>query len=558
MPHGRPPQASRNRPLLVLALLRALARQAGADDAITITVAGSPVLGVDQEAEVRVQLGEGVRADRPPRIHASTGRVDDLVPSGARAFAGRYVLPPERYPQAAILVAEVDGAPPVRGFTVVRLRAAASAAFRTDPGAAVTLRIGEKEFGPQRAMRDGSVRVAVVVPPGVTYGVARSLNEFGKATEQTVDLQIQPFRRLLLAAPETIAAGSVHEVAVYGVDAAGLPLDPGALLLQTSHGKPQPLGGRPGEARFLVRAPPRGPGPLRLDARLRDEPRVAARADVPVAAGPPSHLGLRPDRTRLPLGDGSSMRVYLTAEDAFGNPTDPAAATVLVDGVRVETRAAEDGRTMAVVPAPARYTGRDHLEIEAALGGTYASQRIALANLPVPERPRGPPRLMVTPRLGMVWSLRGTPGAALLLEVLGRRQSWPSWISVGLCVGLLSIDSTASDQLGVSEISLMQLPLLVVARAQRPLSGRVVVGAGVGVGAVWTDARVTSFGRDVPGQRLAPGGELGGEVAVRLAIGQMVLGLRYLMVPVGELSSGDRLLGNTAGLVADLGYRLAW
>jgi hypothetical protein len=27
---------------------------------------------------------------------------------------------------------------------------------------------------------------------------------------------------------------------------------------------------------------------------------------------------------------------------------------------------------------------------------------------------------------------------------------------------------------------------------------------------------------------------------------------------VGELSSGDSLLGNTAGFVADLGYRLAW
>jgi hypothetical protein len=330
-------------------------------------------------------------------------------------------------------------------------------------------------------------------------------------------------------------------------------------VLQTSSGKPQPVGGRPGEARFLVRAPAaRGPRPLRLEAALRGDPQTTVVADLPIAAGPPSRLRLRPDRARLPLGEGSSMRIYLVAEDAYGNPTDASAATVLVDGVPLATRPADDGGTMAVVPAPARYTGRDHLELEAALGGTYASHRIPLANLPAAPRLVRPPRLMVTPRLGMVWNLRRTPGAALLLEVLGRRQSWPSWLAVGLSLGLLSIDSTAADELGVSDISLMQLPLFAVARATRPLTGRLMVGIGVGVGAVWTDARVTSFGRDVPGQRLAPGGEVGGELALRLAVGQLVLGLHYLVVQVGELSSGDRLLGNTAGLVADLGYRLAW
>jgi hypothetical protein len=282
-------------------------------------------------------------------------------------------------------------------------------------------------------------------------------------------------------------------------------------------------------------------------------------ADLRVAPGPPARLRLRPDRARLPLGEGSQMRVYLSAEDVFGNPTDPAAATVLVDGVPLETRAAEDGRTMAVVPAPARYGGRDHLDLEAALGGAYATHRIPLANLPRPAlRADGPPRVTVTPRLGVVWSLRRDPGAALLLEVLGRRERWPSWLSAGVCVGLLSFDSTAADQLGISDITVMQLPVLALVRYQRRLAKRLLVGAGVGAGAVWTEARVTSFGRDVPGQRLAPAGEAGGELAMPLPVGQLVVGLRYLLIDVGRLSSGDELVGNTAGVVIDLGYRLAW
>jgi hypothetical protein len=252
------------------------------------------------------------------------------------------------------------------------------------------------------------------------------------------------------------------------------------------------------------------------------------------------------------------MRVYLAAEDPFGNPTDASAATVFVDGVNVETRAAEDGRTMVVIPAPPRYQGRDHLQVEAVLGAAYASQDVPLGNLPSSLAPVGLPRLIVTPRLGVVWGQRRQAGAVLLLEALGRHSRWPPWLLVGFSLGLLSGESSASDQLGISEITLMQLPLLALCRYQRRVQRRVLVGAGVGVGAVWTDARVTSFGREVPGQSLSPAGEVGGETALAASVGQVVLGVRYLLAGVGRLSSGDRLAGNSGGLVADLGYRLAW
>jgi hypothetical protein len=540
-----PPEAPAARPTLALAL-------------------GSMnlVLGIDQETELRVDLGGDEEPPDNPRIVASAGHIDDLVRTGPRSWVGRYVLPSERFPQAAILVAELpQGERRLRGALVVPLRAAASAGFHTDPGASVTMRIGEKEFGPQKAPRDGNVRIAVVVPPGVTFGLARSTNEFGITTDQTVDLKIPPFHRLLLLGPETMRAGSIAEVAVYAVDQAGLPLDGAQVALAVPTGKAQPLGGQPGEARFLVRAPALvAGGALHVTAALRRDPETTMTLDIPVVAGQPAHLVLRPDRSRLAIGAGSGMQVYLSAQDQFGNSADADRAAVLVDGAPVPTRPTEDGRVVAVVPAPARYPGRDYLEIEAALGPTYTTQRIPLVNLPGPTpAARGAyPRLTVTPRLGVVWSFRQQPGAALMLEALGRGAQWPEWLLLGMGVGLLATDSDVADNLGISHVDLRQIPILALLRYQHRAAPRLLLGASAGVGLTFAQGRILTYEREIRGQALAPTLEGGAEVAVRLVNGQAVAGARYMFVSVGKLSSGDQLLGNAAGMILDLGYRLAW
>jgi hypothetical protein len=366
---------------------------------------------------------------------------------------------------------------------------------------------------------------------------------------------------MLAAAPGTMAAGRVEEIAIYAVDAAGLPLDSSQVVLFSPTGKPQPLGGQPGEARFLVRAPAQvSTGTLRLRATLLNDRDATLPIDIPLVPGPPAHLVLRPDRSRLPIGTGSSMRVYLAAQDQFGNTADVGPATVLVDGAPVATRPTDDGGLVAVVAAPASYPGRDYLELEAALGATYTTQRVPLVNLPGPTpAARGAyPRLTVTPRLGVVWSFRQPPGAALLLEALGRGQRWPEQLLIGVGVGLLSTDVDVADSVGTSRVGLREIPLLALVRYQHRAAPRLLVGATLGAGVSFTQGRILTYEREVRGQTLAPTGEVGLEAAARLAVGQAVVGTRYMMVSVGKLSSGDELLGNAAGLILDLGYRLAW
>jgi hypothetical protein len=158
----------------------------------------------------------------------------------------------------------------------------------------------------------------------------------------------------------------------------------------------------------------------------------------------------------------------------------------------------------------------------------------------------------------MLWTPHQPPGASVLLEALARGPGWPPWLVLGLAAGLFATEISAADWSGVSDVSVQQIPILILARYQRQAGQRLVVGADLGLGASWAQARVRSFGRSVPGQGFAPVGSLGGEAAVRLPPGQVVVGLRYVVVSIGRLSSGDRLLGNSGGLIADLGYRLAW
>jgi hypothetical protein len=365
---------------------------------------------------------------------------------------------------------------------------------------------------------------------------------------------------VLVAAPATVRAGDVQQIAVYAVDSAGLPLESRQMVVTTSTGKAQPLGGALGEARFLVRAPPLvTAGALHLDAAVRNDRDTALPIDIPVVPGPPAHLVLRPDRPRLALGAGS-MQVFLSAEDQYGNATDAGQAAVLVDGAPVATRPTDDGRMVAVIPAPARYPGRDYLEIEAAVGPTYTTQRIPLSNLPgsTPAARGAYPRLTVTPRLGVVWSFRQPPGAALLLEALARGAQWPERLLIGLGVGLLATDTDVADRFGVSHLDLREIPVLALVRVQHRAAPRLLVAASAGAGVTFAQGRVLTYEREVRGQNLAPTLEGGLEGAVRLVNGQAVVGARYMLVQVGRLSSGDRLVGNSAGLILDVGYRLAW
>jgi hypothetical protein len=531
---------------------------------VTLSLAlPSPVLGIDDETALRIVVSGDFPSPLPmPRVLCSVGRVEDLLRDGPASFSARFLMPPAHFPQVAILVADFSHDSLIlRGSLAARLRAATSAPYNTDPRAKVTVRVGDKDFGPVVAPADGNVRVPVVVPPGIDFGLARSVNRYGKSRQQLLDLKIRPSRRVLVVAPEKLTAGSAGEVAVLAVEPTGRPTDPATILLTSSGPRPEPLGSRaPGEARFLVRAPASLLDPtLHLMASLRGQPEVGADADVVLVPAATSQILLEPEPIQPALNPPHSLQVFLSAQDAFGNPTDAGEASMLVDGRRVRPRSTDDGRATILVRPPAVLAGREAIEIEAVLDNGHATQRIPVS-LFLRQRPPDPflpSRYTLTPRLGLLWNMVQQPGAALLVEAMASRHPSLTGWAFGATVGYLHSSFLAGNSAGSSHVTLDQIPLLASVRYRHRME-RLTLSGGGGAGLVLAQSHLSPYGIDLVGRQLTFACEGAAEVAFLLHQSQVVLGLRYLVMSLGKMSDGDVIVGNSGGFVLDAGYRFAW
>lgn len=523
----------------------------------------SPIIGVTGETELRIEIANPPQSPMGmPRILCSVGQIEDLTREGPTTFTARYILPASRFPQPAIVVAEFARSPwPIRGMTTIRLRAAATPTFRTDPGAQVTLRVGDRDFGPQLAPSDGVVRIPVVVPPGIDSAIARTVSVYGKATEQTIDLRVPYSQRLLFVVPEAIAAGSVAEFAVYAVEPSGRPANASAITVLAMGSKVQPLGSRiPGEARFLLAAPALlKTRSLRMEALLKGQTTTLISTRVALAPAAVTGLRLEPESARL-LGPQASMRVFLGAADAFGNPVDAGAAAVLIDGGPAEIKRTGDGAPVVFVHG--RASG-GAVKVEAVLDSGHAFARIPLAAQQATNRPdrSPPPGYTLGPRLGLLWNLGSQTGAVLFIDAIAYHSKRHPGFGLGLSLGLLETWFAAENPGGISRTSLTTLPLLfqICQRFETDDSFlHSFFGVGAGVGMALSFARFRSYGDTVYGRSYGPTAQLGGETGVRLRHGQLVFSLHYLWVHLADFTSGDRIVGNAAGATADVGYRLAW
>jgi len=523
----------------------------------------SPVLGIEDETELRIVVtGAFASPLRFPRILCSAGRVEDMVREGPTSFSARFLLPAGRFPQPAIVVADFSHDSLIlRGALAVRLRAAASPAFHTDPGAKVTVKVGDKEFGPLVAPADGNIHVPVVVPPGINFAIARSVNRAGKANQQILDLKIPPAPRALIVAPEKLPAGSATEIAVLAVEPSGRLVDASTITLASTGPRPQPLGSlAQGEARFLVRAPPSLQDPtLHLMASLRGQPDVSAEADVVLGSAATAQVLLQPEATRPDSVPLRSLRVFLSSQDAFGNPTDVGEAAVLVDGQPASPEATEDGRVMLTLRPPALLADRESMDVEAVLDNGHATERIPLDLFKrrLPPDPVQASRYTLTPRLGFLWNFQQAPGLALFVEAMASRHPSLTGFAFGATLGYLHSSIFSSNTAGAGDVVLDQLPLLAQARYRRRYN-RLGLSVGAGAGMVLGRASLHAFDRDIAGYSVAFAVEGSTEAALLLHRSQVVFGLRYLAMSLGKLSSGDVIVGNSGGFIVDAGYRIGW
>jgi hypothetical protein len=345
------------------------------------------LLGTDGDVAVELDIrGADAVSFQPVRALASVGTLELPRADGAPGhFSARYTPPTERYPQVALLTVELaSGARRMHVAARITLEGSTVVPFHTSAGASVTMRIGERNFGPVAADARGRVEIPIVVPPGIRVGVARAVDHAGAARETEVDLQPAAFARVLVLAPATMDVGSFSEIVLLAVEPDGAPVHPTRLALSASAGLLHPLGPGPlGEARFLFEAPRRmGSGAVALTAMAAGTPPSRADTAVALRVGGPAQLVISPSTRKLVVGSGEQARVAISALDAFGNPTAATGVGITVDGQARPLAPAAGGLATLTIEAPGRFDGREGITLDARLGGLRATETIHVTGGP--------------------------------------------------------------------------------------------------------------------------------------------------------------------------------
>jgi hypothetical protein len=616
------------------------------------------LLGNDQELTVAIDVsGPGAQSFEPLRAFASVGTLEMPRQTAPARFTARYLPPSDRFPEVALLAVELgSGGSRARGFARVLLDGSTSVPFHTTPGASVTMRVGDRVFGPVAADHQGHVDIPVEVPPGVRQGQARAVDRSGAMRETDVDLQLPAFPRVLVLAPPWFEVGSFNEVFAFAVNPDGTPVAGPALSLTSAGGLAHPVGPGPsGEARFVFEAPRRiGSGAVALTATAAGEPPAHADVAVPLRAGTPVDLDITPAASKLVVGDPRTIRAAVSARDRFDNPTSAAGVGVTVDGRPVPIALLSDGRATFGIKPPAAYDGRDSIAVEARVGaevrcierihltgaeptrltleigasrvvadgkqgtelrvqavdqnGTPTAVpglswdtpggRIRRVRVPrdgeylaeyIPRRARephrqtvgvmasdtlraegvvdvmpAPVRFVVGVRAGLFTNFGSNAGPATFVEGAAPLGIGGVRTFVGVAIGFLRGDITTAgvDRSGTARFETNQVPLLLIWRALFALPGdfEADLDADLGWSHAWT--RVTASPGGSVAVEAATAGALAlgaaAEVSYALKPGRLALGLRYLWVDLGRTSEGDTFVGNSAGLIGDLGYKITF
>lgn len=142
-------------------------------------------------------------------LSASTGTIEEPVPSGDGSWIARYT-PPKEIPGArTILISAADRASPdtIWGWAALTLRVKQSVSVQVQPDANVLLSVADKTWGPLRASPAGTAAFDIEMDPANAKGRVQSVAPDGGRIELEVDLPRPEYDRLaFLPLPPSVPA----------------------------------------------------------------------------------------------------------------------------------------------------------------------------------------------------------------------------------------------------------------------------------------------------------------------------------------------------------------
>jgi hypothetical protein len=284
------------------------------------------------EIVVRDAAGAGV-AGLSLDLRASAGELGALQDAGQGVYRAVYRMPSRRHPQAVLLSAKAPGSPP--GFAVIRLRAKTELPVNTSkPHVMVTLRIGERTYGPHRTDAQGHVRIPVEVQPGEAEAQAVAVDEFGNRTHRRVEIPVPATSLLLGWAERTrlVADGKdASDIYLVVVGPQGVPRRDVAFVAYRKVGtvtKARRV--RPGLFRLRYRAPTGlAVSEARVTLATQRNPRVDRQVFLfQLVAGSAAQLIASAEPGRIYADGRSQALLRLRIEDHAGNPVEEASPAI--------------------------------------------------------------------------------------------------------------------------------------------------------------------------------------------------------------------------------------
>src|SRR6266511_2568433 len=347
------------------------------------------VLGRDQGTDLHVAAPPDVEE---LSVTASAGRVDAVRRLPGGGFAARYHAPSDHVPRVAFVSAVAHGARAIEdGWLAIPMSGEGDARVRGAPGTEVTLRIGDRTFGPRRAGEDGVAVIPIVVPPGVREG---------HQGFRPIDLRV-PETPLLHAVADRAAVRADREekvrVVAYVVAPHGAARRGDAPVFEPSRGTVSVVEREAGAYQASWTLPPGPAGDERLTIRLPAAPASRAVLRVEAAAGPPAVVAVSFDREAIDAG-GEPASVTARALDAAGNPV-PAALALEARGGDLTDVGARRPRSFAGTACARRCSAsRSRIGMGTGSRRRRSSRRSGGASSPSPSARPGSSRCATSPR----------------------------------------------------------------------------------------------------------------------------------------------------------------
>jgi hypothetical protein len=363
------------------------------------------VLGRDGGAELRIAA--------PPEVEelavsASAGRVENVRRLPGGGFSARYRPPAERHPQVAIVAVLARTAHGLAdGWLAVPLSGQGDARVRAEPGAEITLRIGDRTFGPRPVGPEGFVVIPVVVPPGVREA-HHGFRPIDLRVPEATLLHVVADRRAIHADRAEQVRLLAYVVAPHGAARRGdVP------VFEASRGAVSVAAREPGAFEAVWSLPAGAALEERLLVRVPGSPASRALLRLEVVPGPPATIAVAFDREAHEAGAGD-VAVTARVLDAAGNPA-AAEVELSADAGRLQPAA-----SIGIGAVSARLQVEPAFGARRALTVTARAPTIGIAGARVlPLRPGPPAEARFTSGHDVLLA-DGTREASLRVAVLDR------------------------------------------------------------------------------------------------------------------------------------------